>query len=67
YVLPEVVFWNVSGRCGNMPVTRSETGAALVSGYSPSVFDMVMGGEISPEAVMNRVINSKRYAAVTAA
>jgi hypothetical protein len=67
YVLPEVVFWNVSGRCGNMPVTRSETGAALVSGYSPSVFDMVIGGEISPEAVMDRVINSKRYAAVTAA
>lgn len=67
YDLPEIVFWNVNARCDAMPVTRSETGAALVSGYTPSVFDMVMGGEISPEAVMDKILASKRYAAITAA
>jgi hypothetical protein len=67
YNLPEIVFWNVNARCDAMPVTRSETGAALVSGYTPSVFDMVMGGEISPEAVMDKILASKRYAAITAA
>jgi len=67
YKLPDVVFWNVNSRCDAMPVTRSETGAALVSGYTPSVFDMVMGGDISPEAVMNKVLASARYAAVKAA
>uniref|UniRef100_UPI0025DB1DDE DUF7788 domain-containing protein n=1 Tax=Ruminococcus sp. TaxID=41978 RepID=UPI0025DB1DDE len=67
YELPDVVFWNVNARCDAMPVTRSETGAALVSGYSPSVFDMVMGGEISPEAVMDKILASKRYAPITAA
>lgn len=67
YELPEIIFWNVNSRCDAIPVTRSETGAALVSGYSPAVFDMVMGGECSPETVMNRILCSERYAAVTAA
>ena len=67
YILPEIVFWNVASRCDAIPVTRSETGAALVSGYSPAVFDMVMGGEISPEKVMDNILSSERYATITAA
>lgn len=67
YKLPEVIFWNVNSRCDAMPVTRSETGAALVSGYSPAVFDMVMGGDCSPETVMDRILSSERYAQITAA
>ena len=67
YDLPEIVFWNVNARCDAMPVTRSETGVALVSGYTPSVFDMVMDGEISPESVMDKILASKRYAPITAA
>lgn len=66
YELPEVIFWNVNSRCDAMPVTRSETGAALVSGYSPAIFDMVMGGDCSPETVMNRILSSKRYTHITA-
>lgn len=67
YKLPEVIFWNVNSRCDAMPVTRSETGAALVSGYSPAIFDMVMGGDCSPETVMNRILSSERYVHITAA
>ena len=67
YKLPEVVFWNVASRSDVMPVKRSETGAALVSGYSAAVFNMVMNGEISPETVMNSILSSERYADITAA
>lgn len=67
YDLPEIVFWNVNSRSEAVPVNRSETGAALVSGYSPAVFDMVMSGNISPEAIMNKILSSKRYEPVTAA
>ena len=66
YKLPEVIFWNVNSRSDAMPVTRSETGAALVSGYSPAVFDMVIGGECSPEKVMDHILSSERYACITA-
>ncbi len=67
YELPDVIFWNVNSRCDAVPVNRSETGAALVSGFSPAVFDMVIGGEISPEAVMDRILSSERYRPVSAA
>lgn len=64
YALPEIVFWNVASRNRNVPVSRSQTGAALVSGASPVVFDMAVEGEISPERVMNRAVESERYAKV---
>lgn len=67
YELPDIIFWNVNSRCDALPVTRSETGAALVSGYSPAVFDMVMGDDCSPETVMGRILSSERYAHITAA
>ena len=67
YIMPEIIFWNVNARCDAIPVSRSETGAALVSGYSPSIFDMVMSGDCSPETIMNNIISSKRYAPITAA
>lgn len=48
YALPEIVFWNVSSRNSHLPVTMSQTGAVLVSGNSPAIFDMVRSGDISP-------------------
>lgn len=66
YKLPDIIFWNVNSRSktGNIPVRMSQTGAALVSGCSPAIFDMAMSGEISPEIIMESVVSSERYAAV---
>lgn len=64
YILPQVVFWNVNACQSNLPVKKSETGAALVSGASASVFDLVTGGKLSPLQIMLDVINSERYARV---
>ena len=61
YKLPDVIFWNVCSHGNNIPVNFSETGAALVSGFSPIIFNMVMGEEISPEYIMNKIILSERY------
>lgn len=65
YELPQVIFWNVNSRQSNVPVKYSQTGAALVSGFSPSVFDMVRDGDIDPETIMNSIIYSERYAKVS--
>lgn len=64
YSLPEIVFWNVNSFGSNVPVKYSRTGAALVSGASPAVFDMIKEGELTPEKIMNDVIGSERYKAV---
>lgn len=66
YRLPDVIFWNVNSRGSHIPVTKTETGAALVSGNSPAVFDMIRSEEISPEKIMNDIIFSKRYECISA-
>lgn len=64
YRLPEVVFWNVDSRNDNVPVTMNEDGTALVSGFSPALFDMLAEGQLSPRIIMEKVLSSPRYAAV---
>ncbi len=66
YALPDIIFWNVDSRTENLPVRMTETGAALVSGSSPGVFDMVKAGDMSPEKIMNDIISSKRYLPISA-
>ena len=62
YELPGIIFWNVNGRLGNVPVKANTPNTALVSGYSPSIIRSVLGGdELSPLAVMMKTINSERY------
>lgn len=61
YEMPTLVFWNVDARSGkNVPVQKNEKNVALVSGFSPSVFKMVLENK-TPEEVMLDTINSPRY------
>ncbi len=66
YALPRVIFWNVASRHGHQPVRKNEQGAVLVSGCSPVIFSMVADGGADPERFMLEVINSERYARITA-
>ena len=62
YELPTVVFWNINARVQNQPATMHESGAILVSGYSPSVASFILKDEfVSPYDFMLTVINSERY------
>jgi hypothetical protein len=62
YQMPGIIFWNVNGRLGNVPVKANTPNTALVSGYSPSIIRSVLGGdELNPLAVMLKTINSDRY------
>ena len=66
YQLPEVVFWNVASRNTQQPVTKNEQGVAQVSGCTPRLFSMVAGGVASPYTIMMEVIESERYAPISA-
>ena len=66
YQLPDVVFWKVASRNKQQPVTKNEMGVALVSGCTPRLFSMVAGGVVSPYAVMMEIIESERYALISA-
>lgn len=66
YELPKVIFWNVSSRNRQQPVTFNEQGVALVSGYTPRLFGMVANGELSPYKMMMNAIDVPRYEMIVA-
>ena len=62
YQIPELVFWNVNGRSGNVPTTTHQKHVALVSGASPSIVKSVLGGDIlTPMEVMLKTLMQTRY------
>lgn len=62
YKVPQIVFWNLNGRAGNSPVTYNKVGAALVSGFSPSIVKSVLGGvDLTPINVLLDTVMVQRY------
>jgi hypothetical protein len=64
YKLPQLVFWNVDARQNNFPMSMTETGVQLVSGFSPMLFEHLVSG-ISAYELMLKILNSERYSAIT--
>ena len=65
YTMPNVVFWNVNGRMGNVPARTKDKGTGLVSGFSPAILESIMKGEVStPEQLMMQTLLAERYARV---
>jgi hypothetical protein len=64
YTLPRLVFWNVCGRTGGVPVRQNEAGVALISGFSVNLIKMVMSDEIDPWKSLKGVLDSERYSKV---
>jgi hypothetical protein len=63
YEVPSVVFWNLNAS-DNVPVKADKSGAALVSGFSPSIMASLLGAdpaEFSPEGIMRKTIMQPRY------
>lgn len=64
YEVPQVVFWNLNSQYDNVPVTHDQSGAALVSGFSPAILLSVLStdfNKFSPENVMLETIMNPRY------
>ena len=62
YKRPEVVFWNLCDRLGNIPATLNDTGVGLVSGFSPSIVKTLLSGEtMDPVKIMKAAVCIPRY------
>ena len=65
YEVPNIVFWNLNARAGNVPVKYDKKGVALVSGFSPSIMTSILAAEdLDPASVMMQTLNSPRYAVI---
>ena len=61
YKPPKLAFWNINSGTMAIPVRENELGVALISGFSPSVVQMVMSGELDPVKAMTSVLSDVRY------
>ena len=64
YQMPRLVFWNLCSRTNTVPLQQNEAGVALVSGFSPVVYQMVLSNELDPYRCLLEQLNAKRYDAV---
>ena len=46
--MPRLVFWNICSRTNTVPLQQNEAGVALISGFSPAVYQMVLSNELDP-------------------
>ncbi len=63
YKLPVIIFWNLKDY-ENVPVQQTETGVALVSGFSPSVVKSILEADlnaITPQGIMLSTVMKDRY------
>ena len=61
YEAPAGVFWNVDSRNDQTPVKMNEDGVALISGSSPSTFNLAISKECDPYNFMLATIRVPRY------
>ena len=61
-VVPEIVFWNLRDSM-SVPVTASQKGAAMVSGFSKNFVKLFLDndGVISPRAIIEKAISGPEY------
>jgi hypothetical protein len=64
YNLPKLTFWNVDARNDQFPVTASDAGVQLVSGFSPSLFEQTMSGKEAYDLMID-TLNQPRYESIT--
>lgn len=62
YERPNIIFWNLNARSGNAPIRYDQSGAALVSGFSPAIMTSILAADdINPVSIMLQTLNSPRY------
>jgi len=63
YTAPQIVFWNLNAS-DNVPVKADKSGAALVSGFSPSIMTALLSADLdqfTPEGIMLKTVMVPRY------
>lgn len=59
--MPGLVFWNLNGRSGNVPVKKDENNTALISGFSPKILKGICNNDLNPMKIMLETIMNERY------
>ncbi len=67
FKMPQIVYWNIQSRNGDVPVAFDKMGTALISGFSPAIMTSLLGAdEFTPVAIMDKTIMGERYSQISA-
>ena len=66
YELPQIIFWNVNHLSYQVPVTKDEEGAVLISGFSKNLFNYCVQAGSTPLKFMKSVLDGERYSCLSA-
>lgn len=65
YKRPDIIFWNMNAKYGNLPVSHSAGGTAIVTGFSPAVMKAILAQqdvpEVTPLSTMLETLLVDRY------
>jgi len=62
YIRPQIIFWNISAKNTDFPVSVSDDGTALVSGFSPSIIKSILNNrDFSPKGILLSTLEDERY------
>jgi hypothetical protein len=65
YVPPKIIFWNVCGSSSDYPVSVTDDGTALVSGFSSSILSSFINQtDFSPYTILRTALDSERLAPI---
>ena len=64
--MPGIVFWNLNGEYKNIPVKHDTPGVVLLSGFSPSLINLVLSDCVTPQQAMRMAIDDPRYERIVA-
>ena len=72
--VPRIIFWNLRGDTKDFPVTSTQPGVDMVSGFSPSLLKLFLSGDLGnanellcPARSVREALGHARYDAVRAA
>jgi hypothetical protein len=55
--VPELIYWNLSGKYNNFPINDSETNTSIISGFSEQFLKIILEkSELKPDIIMNRIL-----------
>ncbi len=60
---PRVIFWNIAGRTGGVPLIENKAGLVLCSGFSEKILKALLAGTYpTPWEILKDILDSPRYA-----
>jgi hypothetical protein len=55
--VPELIYWNLSGKYNNFPINDNETNTSIISGFSEQFLKIILEkSELNPDIIMNRIL-----------